>query len=114
MGAGLLRFGTAAIVADVTGVSGKSVERFADSAVSGGVLEGATGGGWRRPAMGWCEAQPVKHTERTQTAHRTRRKNECREAARRWQLHSNAKKCVFESELAGVASRIIFKGSPAS
>lgn len=72
MGTGLLRFGTAAIVADVTGVSGVSVERFADSAVSGGVLEGATGGGWRRPAMGLREAQPGKHIQRTPTAHRTR------------------------------------------
>lgn len=114
MAAGLLRFGIAATAADVTGVPGTSVERFADSAVSGGVFEGATGGGWRRPAMGLCEAQPDKHIQRTQTAPRTRRKNACREEARRWQLHSNGKKCVFESELAGAACHVIFKGPPAS
>jgi hypothetical protein len=34
------------------------VERFADSAVSGGAFEGSAGGGCRRSAMGLREAQP--------------------------------------------------------
>jgi hypothetical protein len=43
----LPRFGADEIVGGFAGVSGTSVERFADSAVPGGVFEGAAGGGCR-------------------------------------------------------------------
>jgi len=39
------------------GDSGTSVERFADSAVPGGVFEGCVGAGWR-PAIGLRPAHP--------------------------------------------------------
>ena len=55
--AGLLRFGVGEIAVGFVGVSGTSVERFADSAVSGGVFVGCAGGGCR-PAIGRRPAQP--------------------------------------------------------
>jgi hypothetical protein len=42
------------------------VARFAASALAGGVSAGCDGGGWRRSAIGLCEAQPVKLTQKAQ------------------------------------------------
>jgi hypothetical protein len=53
----LPRFGTGEIVGGFAGVSGASVERFADSAVPGGLFEGAAGGGCRF-AIGLRAPQP--------------------------------------------------------
>jgi hypothetical protein len=54
----LLRFGAGVAAGEFVDVSGTSVERFADSTVSGGAFAGSAGGGCRRSAMGLREAQP--------------------------------------------------------
>jgi hypothetical protein len=50
-----------------------SVDFFAASALAEGVSVGCAGGGWRRSAIGFREAQPVELTQRTQRAKRTPR-----------------------------------------
>ena len=72
---------------------GTSVERFAASAVSGGVEDSSVGGGWRRSAMGLRDAQPEKSTQMTHKTHSTQgtksfvrencaRSNNCRRETR--------------------------------
>src|SRR5438094_358017 len=55
---GLPRFGVDEIAGGFAGFSGTSVERFADSAVPGGVFEGSAGGGCRRFAIGLRAPHP--------------------------------------------------------
>jgi hypothetical protein len=79
---GLLRFG-AGVAGGFAGVSSASVDRFADSAVSGGAFEGSAGGGCRRSAMGLREAQPEKQMQK---AHNTLKRIFEQEQDRRWAL----------------------------
>ena len=67
----MLRFGAGVAAGEFAEVSGTSVDRFADCAVSGGAFEGSAGGGCRRSAMGLREAQPEKQMQK---AHSTLRR----------------------------------------
>jgi hypothetical protein len=60
------------------------VERFAESAVSGGAFEGSAGGGCRRSAMGLREAQPEKQMQKAHNA--LKRKIFEQEQERPWAL----------------------------
>jgi hypothetical protein len=111
MGAGLVRFGVGTAVGGGAGVSGTSVDRFAASALAGGVSEGCAGGGWRRSAIGLREAQPMELTQRTQRAQRgqnSERENLLRESECRVEMR------LRKPVLKNTDARELFKGPPAS
>jgi len=110
----LARLGAGDAAGAVAGGSGASVDRLAAPAVSAGVAEGSTGGGWRRSAMGLRDAQPEKLTQRTQRTQRTlRAKNGVREK-REGQRSCARKTRLRESEWTKINSGGLFKAGPAS
>jgi hypothetical protein len=111
---GLLRFGTGATAGGFAGVSGTSVDRFAASALAGEVSVGCEGGGWRRSAIGLCDAQPEEFTQRTQRAQSAQRGKHALGEEFLREPDCRLETPLRESELTETVSVEFFKGPPGS
>jgi hypothetical protein len=106
---GLPRFGVGEIAGGFAGVSGTSVERFADSALSGGVFEGSAGGRCRRSAIGLRAPHPEEIIPSTTRV----AKNSCRSLQETRELRkvNREKKAIsIESLSRGYRSNECFNG----
>jgi len=106
---GLPRFGVDEIAGGFAGFSGTSVERFADSAVPGGVFEGSAGGGCRRFAIGLRAPHPEEIIPNT-TSVAKKNCGSLHEIRELRKLNRERKPSSIESLTQGYRSNECFKG----
>ncbi|OLC99872.1 MAG: hypothetical protein AUH86_01515 [Acidobacteria bacterium 13_1_40CM_4_58_4] len=108
---GLPRFGVDEIAGGFAGFSGTSVERFADSAVPGGVFEGSAGGGCRRFAIGLRAPHPEEIIPNT-TRVAKKNRGSLREIRELRNLNREKKVSSFESSAKESRWNDCFNGPP--